>query len=195
MDAVLKAVLIQIGCYLALVLGILFIINRWSVGFLGKWLGVKRSRGQKVMVNARTHIQDYFALGWIDQGWLIFKGRDKKLRRLAITGNPFYRRAGVVMVDVDDEKNAVVNKDFSVVPGHDAEKTEDLYIRALYKPTMLDNQTKVILVVLIITLLAVLAVGYMSYNWHQGTLEAINALKQPVAATAGQGINVATGGA
>src|SRR4030042_1490743 len=152
MDEFLKAVVIQIACYLGFGLFIFFGINFMSSGFLTKWFKVKSSRGKFVLLKIRTIAGDYFSHGIIKDGFLVFKARTGQ-KRMSI-GNQYqtaiYRSMGVSVIDIDDEKNGFVLHDWSKVSGFDAEKFEDLYTRALMKPQLMDKNTQIILVILVL---------------------------------------------
>jgi len=185
MDGFVQSVLIQIGLYVAVVLFVFVAINVMSSGWLLPWFRTKSSRGKNILVKIRTIAGDYYAIGLIMDGFLVFKSRSGK-KRLAI-GNQhhgaIYSSMGVKVIDVDDEKNAFVLHDWSKVSGFDAEKFEDLYTRALMKPSLMDKNTQIILIILV---LLALGVAFGFYILHgkvvevQGLVQGIYNLSAPV---------------
>jgi len=181
MDAFIKDVLVQIACYLGLVVIVLLALDRFSWGWLRVWFKVKPSRGRFVMVKVRNVLRDYFKAGRIEEGWLIYRKVGKKKSeesRISINESCVYRSMGVYVIDVDEQKDCSVSKDFSAVSGYDAEKNNSLHLRALYKPSIMDDKTKILLILLIVVLLASLASLFISYQNGQKILAAVNALKE-----------------
>jgi hypothetical protein len=173
-------VFIQIGAYLLIVFAVIFIINRATASFLFVWLSVRRQRDYAVFVKVRTSISDYFVKGTVEEGWLIYRPRGKKkdeAKRLALNKGSVYRAFNILCVDVDDEKNCVVAKDFSLVAGYDAEKNNSLHLRALYKPSLMDDKTKIILIILVVIVLAVAASAYLNYSLISKLTAQVEALK------------------
>lgn len=189
----MQAVGIQIGVYLAVVIFVFLALNFLSAGFLFKWFRVKSSRGALILMKIRTLNQDYFSVGKLEDGFLVWKDKKKSQKRLAITNKDqgaIYKSMGVSVIDIDDEKNAFQVHDWSKVSGFDAEKFEDLYKRALYKPALLDKNTQMILIGVIVIGLLVAGGFYLTYQWHQEVLQAIQTLHnigQPVSEAVIQG--------
>lgn len=169
----------QVGAYILIIVATIFLFNWWSVGFFTTWIRVKTSRGKKVLVRVNTIVQDYYRVGVISEGFLLYKNKMKEDKRISLNSNdnPIHRSMGVSIVYVDDEKNCVITADFKSVSGFDAVKFQDLYLRALYKPLMLDNNTKILIFMLVILMLGLAFVGYTLHGDYQATLKAIEALK------------------
>lgn len=188
----LQAVGIQIAAYLAVMLFVVLVLNFLSQGFLTTWFRVKSSRGKLMLLKIRTIKQDYFASGKLDGGFLKWK-RNGEEKRIALKDNgnfTIYRSMGVDVIDIDDEKNAIMLHDWSKVEGFDAEAFESLYKRALYKPQILDKNTQMILIGVVIVGLLVAGGFYLSYHWHQETMLAIQNIAnigQPVTQAVVQG--------
>lgn len=186
-------VLVQIGVYLGVVLFVFLLIDFMSVKWLRTWFRVKQSRGQLLLVHVRSAVQDFYRVGKIVDGFLMYKGFTKEQKRIALADNCIFRSAGVNCVVVDDVKNAVLLRNFDVVTGYDAEKHESLYLRALYKPAILDSNTKIMMVLLIVVIIAVAFGFYLAHGWivssQEVVLSAVNGLKEivpPITNTAGQ---------
>ncbi|MEA2056657.1 MAG: hypothetical protein U9O78_03035 [Patescibacteria group bacterium] len=159
-----KDLIMIVGSYFGVIILLFAGLNFFSVGFLFTWLKVKLSRGKKILVIVRTVTQDYYRAGVIDKGFLIFKDKLKEERRVSLVDGCISKGIGVNNVFIDDEKNSVFVKDFSSVSGFDAVKYNDLYLRALYKPTIFDNREKILLAIVVITLVAVAVVGFLVYT-------------------------------
>jgi len=134
--------------YGAVILGGFLLINFLSNGFLFTFLRVKASRGRKMMVKIRQPLEDYYRPGEIKDNDLLFKDRDGIRRRLTLSddGGDIYRSMNLNFIDVDEEKNAIQKKDYTIVSGHDAVKVDHLLTRALMKPQELDKMQKFILI-------------------------------------------------
>lgn len=142
-------------------------------GFFYNYLKVRTSWGKLVMVKIRSPLRDYFARGEVIEGFLVYKikrgFRDYDTIRLNIpqNGQVFYKAMSVAWCDVDDEKHAICQTDYTVVPGYDAVKNNNLHTRALMKPTIASGQEKLMLaliVILIVIGITACILAYMGYS-------------------------------
>jgi hypothetical protein len=190
------AVFIQVGAYVFIVVMFFFLLNRATQSFVSNWFKVRRKRGTLLLVKVRTVINDYFVPGKIDEGWLTYKPRGKKRheqKKIAIVEGCVYRCYGLHCIDVDDTKNCSFKRDSSAVAGYDAEKNNSLHLRALYKPSIMDDKTKIILIILIVIVIAVIISALLNFNMMKTLTGKIDALKTVTQATIG-GISPTTGG-
>jgi hypothetical protein len=153
----LTQVLLTVASYLGVFILTIFAIN-WILGGLFKpYMKVRGSRGKLVLVKVKNILGDYYIPGRVEERFLIFKDRKKEPRRIALPErvSGIYRAMGVSCIDVDDDKNAIIIYSNELVAGFDAVKYSDLYTRALYKPSLTDNKTMIIIVLLIVILLGI----------------------------------------
>lgn len=148
-----------------------FVINFLSNGFFWTFIRVKASRGKKPLVMVHGILDKYYKIGEFEGNILKWKDKEKNKRSLQVQKNDVYRSIGVNCVEVDDEKNAVITKDFDAVPGFDAVKFDNLLVRALYKPSIdVPQKIEKVLIIIIIGALAFVA-------WKVMTIESmVNAL-------------------
>ena len=173
MNPFLKIILNWTLIFSLLIFGLIFLVNWVTSGFFWKYLRVKGSRGKKLMVQVETMTDRYNAQGHIEEGFLLYKKRfSKEVSRLSMPDGAVYKYLGIYWVNVDEKKNAVMLADYSTVEGHDAELTEALYIRALNKPSMKENQTKILLILIILVLIFLLVIGILNVQ----ILKAVKAL-------------------
>lgn len=137
-------------------------------GFWWRYVKVRTSFGKYVMVKIRTPLRDHFAVGWVDENFLIYKTKDdtgKYTIRISIntTDKIFYRSMAITWVDVDNEKHAISKADYSACEGFDAKKHSDLHTRALMRPAVNSTQEKLIIAGVIITIVLAGAAAYLSY--------------------------------
>jgi len=163
----LTEVLLQ-TLYYAVVMGLaIFFISFILRGFFWKFLKVKISFGRLILVKIRGINRDYFAVGEIEENFLVYKDPmlKKQEKRINIKDNKaFYKVLGITAIDVDNQTNNVCYPDYTVVEGFDSAKYNNLYLRALYTPQITDNKDKLIIVLLVLILLASLGAVYMGYN-------------------------------
>lgn len=155
------------------------IISFSQRGFFWKFIRVKLSFGKFILCKVRAINRDYYKIGRIVEGFLIYKVDRNNHKRIAINDSSvFYRSLGTTWVDIDDSKNAMVKPDYSTVDGFDAVKYNDLYIRALYKPQIneVERYFKIIIFVLIIAIIVSAVNTFFSYN----TFNQIGVLQQMV---------------
>ena len=178
---VFNQVMIQAFYYGVVMVLTLFFCGAFQRGFFVTYFKVRTSFGKYVMVKIRSPLRDYFAKGWVEEGFLIYKHK-KDVIRLNIPQdvNPFYKCLAVMWVDVDDEKHAICKTDYSAVAGYDAVKNNNLHTRALMRPSIQDNQQKIILTLLVILGIGILVVGYLAYS-NYAQLRELSTLPQVVA--------------
>lgn len=146
---------------IVVIIGMNFILG----GLLGPFFKVKRSRGKMILVRVRNPVSDYFKAGSIEEGWLVFKDREKNVRRIKMVPGIISRAATVFWCEIDDEKNCFFKReDASAVSTYDANKTDSLLTRALYKPMLQDNFMKAILILVIVSILFILITAYLAYR-------------------------------
>jgi len=151
--------------YSVVVLLSLILLGLFQKGFFWKFLRVKSSFGALLMVKVREVNRDYFAIGRIKEGFLLYKVKGEKHRH----GIPrdkvvLYKCLGVTWVDIDGETGNICNVDYSTSPGFDSVKYESLYTRALFAPRIQDQTTKVLLILVIISFILLLGLAIMVYT-------------------------------
>lgn len=158
-------VLVQTIYYAIVVLLAVGVLSFVLRGFFWKFVKVRMSFGKYVLVKVKAINRDYFRVGRIHDTFLVYKAY-KHDKRLAIQEDSqvFYRSLGCTWVDVDEQKNAILNANYSGVEGFDAEKYNDLYLRALYKPQIADTKEKIIIGAIIILGIMIIATLWLSYT-------------------------------
>lgn len=164
------------GITMLLTAGIIMVFLR---GFLWTYFAVRTSFGKYLMVKVRNPLRDYFKKGWVDEGFLVYKHNKDEKRLALIPGeNYLYRCLNVYWIDVDEETNSIVNRNYANVTGFDAIKFSDLLKRALMRPTLGDNKEKIMIVLLIGCILGIGVLIYLAYVGNTQTGELIKALPQ-----------------
>jgi len=156
-------------------------------GFFTTYFKVRTSFGKYVLVKVRSSLRDYFVKGWVEEGFLIYKLKrgfmDYDTIRINIPQNAkvFYRCMSVMWIDVDDEKHAICQTDYTAVTGYDAIKNNNLHTRALMRPTIASTNEKILMVLIVVVgIIAILGVyfGYANYkSMHDLALNLPNMLK------------------
>lgn len=139
------------------------LIAWFQAGFFLKWLKARASRGKSVLIKLRGKIRDHFETGQIKGDYLIF-GKKEQKQRVLIEKKAIYSAWGVSCVDMDEATNNLATTNYEVMPGFDAEKYENLYIRALFRPTLEEALDKRILILLIIIIVLIVVVGFLVWN-------------------------------
>ena len=103
------------------------------------------------LVKVRGKLRDFWDKGEIKGDWLVY-GAKKEKKRIKIGDNMVYRCFGVTVVDVDETSNAVSKTDYDAVSGFDAEKFEDLFTRALFRPTLDENKDRILIIMLVVVI-------------------------------------------
>jgi len=145
-------------------------------GFFWQFLRVKVSLGKFVLVKIRAVNRDYYRVGRVHEGFLVYKPTKHEKRISIPDSSVFYRSLGISWVDLDDEKNALVKPDFSTVTGFDAIKYNNLYLRALYSPKIADTMEKIIIGLLVLAVILIAINLFFTYNGY----DAIGIIKQNI---------------
>lgn len=157
---------IIVGSYVAVFLLATMVFNFLMAGFLKTYMVVKGSRGAKVLVQVVTVSRNYYRTGYVEDGFLVYKSATKHEKRLSIPQdvNVFYRSLNVTCVSVEEEKNIIILPNGKYTTGFDAEKYNNLYLRTLYRPSILNPQQQLIFVLTIVnTILLVVTVGLIGF--------------------------------
>jgi hypothetical protein len=113
------------------------VINFLTAGFLRVFMGVKGSRGKKIMTNITAVNRNYAKPGIVDNGFYIYKDGNGHEKRMKIPANMniFYRFLNITWVNVDEEKNVFIAPDGREVNG----------------PSVLDTKQQIQFILIIIT--------------------------------------------
>jgi hypothetical protein len=167
--------MIQAAYYgVVLILGV-FVVSFFLKGFFWKYVKVRLSFGRKVLVKIRSQLTDYYAIGRIEDSFLVYENPNKKSESqsdeirvsLPPQKNCFYRSLAINCIDIDEETFGICTVNYGAVTGFDAVKYSDLLTRALMRPAENTKVEKIILLLLAIILVGVLAsifLGYSNYS-------------------------------
>lgn len=151
-------------------------------GFLWKYLRVRGSFGRLVLVKKRSVHRDSFEIGRIEDNTLVFKGAGDDGRVCVKDQTVFYKAMGVTWVDFDEATGALSKTNYDGITGYDPEKYESLVQRALYKPSILANREKLILIgigLLIIAVAISIYLGYMNGVHIDALTAKVGTIKAP----------------
>lgn len=136
--------------------------------FMTAFLKVKASRGKLILVKLRSSVRDYYRVGKLDDEMLVFKDDNKNTRRINMHKAALYRTLNVNCVDIDEESNCMISRDYEVLNGHDAKKINNLFVRALTKPQTLSKTDQIIMFMLGAAILGILLTLFFVYNIMTG---------------------------
>lgn len=147
-----------------------FIGGVWLRGFFFTFLKVKASGGRRCMVRGWNLTHWRFVAGEVKDGFLTFKHL-KETHRIEITGSDFYRMLKLDWVDVDFTDNTITRRQGERGTPFDAVKFDNLFVRCLFKPTIGDTKTTIIIALLafcILLALVSLGLSYQTYEMVKG---------------------------
>lgn len=162
----IPAFFVVVGSYIAVFLLATLVFNFLMAGFLRTYMLVKGSRGAKVLVQVVTVSRNYYKTGYIEDGFLVYKSAKKHEKRLTIPQNinVFYRSLNVTCISVDEELNTIILPNGKNITGFDAEKYNNLYLRTLYRPSILNPQQQLMFILTIInTLMLFVLIGITAF--------------------------------
>jgi len=157
-------ILLQAAYYSVVMFLTIFLMAALLRGFLWPYFRVRTSFGKYILVKIRTPLRDYFKVGWVNEGFLIYKHKKDEVKMLSIPQERcFYKCMNVNWIDVDEALNSICVQSYNHVTGYDAVKYSDLLKRALMKPAVGDNKEKIILMLLIVLVVIGVFCGYMLF--------------------------------
>ena len=166
-ETLFGAVMIQTGGYALVGIFTILLCGALLRGFFWNYVKVRTSFGRLVLVKVRSPLRDYFTRGEVDEGYLIYKHKKETIRiAIPINEKVFYKSLAVTWIDVDDERHAICQCDYTPVPGYDAVKNDHLHTRALMRPSINSNREKLVLILLVVIgflCLGALALSYSGY--------------------------------
>lgn len=164
-----------IDLVLCAIIGAGIIIYKFR-NFMSNWWNVKRSAGSKILVEVENPVQDYFATGTFDNGYLRYKARKRadnpepnRMISVDDINAVVYNKFGVKCIRVDDTKNFIRprrgDKDSSL-PAYNAEKMDEAIQTALFKPNpnakgLFDAKTWQLIVIIGFLIVIVLGIAIM----------------------------------
>lgn len=163
---VMNPIIAQTLGYFGVILLAFLIINFLTAGFLKIFMQVKGSRGKKILTNIYAVNRNYARHGEVDNGFYIYKDAGGHEKRLKIPHDidVFYRFLNVTWVNVDEEKNVFISPDGREINGFDAEKYNNLYLRTLYRPAVLDPKQQLQFILVIVnSLLLIIILGIIGF--------------------------------
>lgn len=183
------------GSYIAVLLGGFFLLNWLSAGVLRYFLRVKSSRGRLILTIVHTKLKTYVTTGGLEGADFVYFDKESKANKQKtpkritnVSRDCFYRFMGLWAVSVDEATNNLIKPDGSVKIGFDAIRWNNLYIRALMKPTPEDKNNILLIVMLILLILMFFIVIFLAVKVN-GLTALINGLKAVAGANVG-GVNV-----
>lgn len=145
--------------YLAVFIMALVVAQLLTKGLFSKYLFTKiGKRKGKVLLLIRTPIFDYEKIGILREGVLRYKDRDKTQRLIIVPEDAPFNWLGIVVVQLDETKNAVMKRDYSAVTGYDANKMDDLMLRALNRSRLNDFKQKLMILLVVVCIIALLSI-------------------------------------
>ena len=148
----MSPILLQTIYYAVVMMMSLVFVDLLTQGFFHKYVKVFGSLGRQCFIKVRQTTYDGITIGKEDEGFLIFKYHGKGYRMpIPNDKKVFYRFLFVSWIDVDGEKWAITQADYSAVSSSDPSKVENLMNRILTLPEDDDiNQTKTLIIVAVI---------------------------------------------
>lgn len=160
---ILGLILMQ-ALYYAIAMGfVVLIFGGLQRGFLFKYIKVRTSFGRLFLIKFRTQLRDYFEIGWIDEGFIVYKHNKQELRIALDNGRYFYKCMAVNWIDVNEENKNICTIDYNEKPSYDASKFSDLLTRALMRPAIESGKEKIMFVLMIVMFIAILGAILLCY--------------------------------
>lgn len=158
-------ILVQTGYYAVVMILSVGLISILLKGFFWNYIKVRFSFGKYVMVKIRAVNRDYYKVGRINEGDLVYMAGKYEEKRINIPDNSvFYSSLGLVWVDVDEMLNCIIKPDMEITEGFDAVKYNNLYVRALTRPQITDNKDRMMIGIALLLAVLIIVVGFLVYK-------------------------------
>jgi len=145
----------------------IFIVSFMQKGFFWKFIRVKLSFGSRILVEKRSIPNYTYRVGFTEGGFLKFK--DKKegrsfVNRIALPEgkNVFYKSMGCWRVDIDPDKNCLLEPSLVGIQSYDPQRFDELMAAAIEAKE--PSKEKIILISLVILGILVGVSLYFLYN-------------------------------
>lgn len=178
MSNVANMILLQALYYFITMLLTLLLVFALLRGFFFSYIKARLSFGKYVLVKVRNPLRDYLKIGWVEDGFLVYKDNKKDKRYLSIPNGIqiFYQCLKVYWVDVDEESNSICTINYHLAPGFDAVKHSNQLVRALEKPALSDNKEKIMMIIMIACLIGIGVCIYLCYMNNNQITNLVNQL-------------------
>lgn len=164
MDEALRQIIWLMGGYAIMLLLGLLIAQGVTRGLFFKLLSARMGRG-KVLVKVHSVTGPYFVVGRVREEALKYKARGAKAESVVMLEKGVVDRVfGVPYVETDERSNNILRHNFDVVPGHDAQKVDNLMTRIAMLPKK--PGSKEIIVIILLIVIVVIA-GYNAFKTGQ----------------------------
>jgi hypothetical protein len=181
---------------LMLCIGFLFFF--WLLkGFIVPYLRARFSFGKLLMIKIRTLTVPRYVVGeLVDNSlrfklpkYLMVKGDKNNVRMITnVSRESIYRDLGVSWIELDMQTWAILTPKMEGVPSSDLDVQSSLYVRCLYRPSLLEDKTKMMLIILFVCCGLCLVSAIVSYQ----NLAKINKLGVAIYEVRGYILNNAT---
>ena len=168
MNEIFKSLLLQVFYYGIFGVLILAGVSLLLRGFFFKYLKVRASLGRRVLVQIIEINRHDYAVGDITEGKLVFtqKIQGKKERKeIAIKdANLLYRGLGITWANFDSKTNNLINPFGITMSGFDAVEISNMFDRLINKPSLIDNKTKILILMMVLVGIISIVIGFMTYK-------------------------------
>jgi len=180
----------QILNQLAPLIVLLLMLNYLTANFLFVFLKVRMKRAKSICVRVHALPELYHKEGKFDGSTIIYKNRHKQVKRIRpSTGlehekdsdgkdiyyskslsDYVYKSMGISFIDIDDEKNSVMNpRKFTTVQGYDAVALDSIITRVITAPQLKNKFELMVLAALVIIILLSAASTVISFQNYKLT--------------------------
>lgn len=154
----MNPLLVTVLSYLVVLLMALFLANILTKGFFFRYLMAKMGKRKgKVIVFFYNNLFYFDKVGTYREGWLTVKDRDKATRRIAVPSDCTRELLGCICIDIDEETNNILHRNFKAISGFDAVKFEELYQRALNRSKLNDFKKTLQVILIVVALVGLLS--------------------------------------
>lgn len=143
------------------------ILNVLMKGFPMAYLGVKASRGKKILLRIHSITGKYYrGAKIIDSTTIRFKTKNNKNNiETGIDKSCVWDELGVKGVDYNEQTAQIIQQtNFSAIAASDPNETDNLLTRALTGPQLMDKKELIIIILGVLNILATAAVIYLVLN-------------------------------
>jgi len=159
MNILIQTILIYLGVFFLS----FFFFNILSKGYLFTFIKVKGSRGKKILINVKPKVGSFYpVIGRLEGEFIVYNDRESKAgkqktpKRVPVSNDDFGLLYGCLCINVDESSSSIFKPTGEIV-SVDIIKFNNLYERALYKPSAEANDKIITIILLILAIITLLA--------------------------------------
>lgn len=163
-STLMNGLYIALAIFIAVIAGYMW-VNWLSKGFLTNYLKCKMGRGKFILIRVRAVADTYYKTGVFDKDTLVYKNREKEVKRLTTVVRPDVdNEMGVFVVTIDDKTGNIIKMDGTAKAGTNPSTVEQFLIRIIMASALGNKKVQMIIILLVVVIILVFIAIYFGWK-------------------------------